>query len=640
MADPLDNLPAPEIICEPVQPEAALAFWAWKAAMPYHEVQKLAFSARDRAFYTAGLAAQDMVQTVKDALGEALKNGETLKDFQERIAEVLAITGWQGRRLETIFRNNLQTAYSAGRYAKLQEVKKIRPYWQYITVGDEKVRPSHAILSGKVFPADHEFWEENYPPNGHRCRCGVRSLSARQMTKEGLEPETKMPGPGMYVDKQNGDWETYVAKPGADVGWQSNPGKTWLSDPTAGLPGVKPQKEILTQKKLGEQISNLEARIKAESDSQALAALEAQKARLQEILDKRRQTAEKKKLVREQKRLEAELAGLEVKTYSGIWQQDITTADWLAKSASIQAKKDYFQDKLQDSGLPEAELQKFTQLLQELDEFAVEGKRYHDVQSALDKVRNNLTALKNGGVIPEDDPFSAERKAAALWAKNPQEADDALREVCGQVWQNASPAEREAIYEYTRGSGSFNRPLRGYEGSWYTSKGIGKVDLNYEGRAEAIRHLTSLINKSSYTTDIWLQRGLESTRGAAAFLGISEKDLQKWTQSQLEKALLRERITEDAFASCGSAKGKGFSGYIFNIYCPKGTRMMYAEPFSHYGDGAKLTWDGKTKQSNFGSEDETIIQRGTTFKIIRVEKRSGNTYFDLEVVDQIGEGAE
>jgi hypothetical protein len=37
---------------------------------------------------------------------------------------------------------------------------------------------------------------------------------------------------------------------------------------------------------------------------------------------------------------------------------------------------------------------------------------------------------------------------------------------------------------------------------------------------------------------------------------------------------------------------------------------------------------------DFGHEDETIIQRGTTFKIIKVEKKGGNTYFDLVVVSQ------
>jgi hypothetical protein len=97
--------------------------------------------------------------------------------------------------------------------------------------------------------------------------------------------------------------------------------------------------------------------------------------------------------------------------------------------------------------------------------------------------------------------------------------------------------------------------------------------------------------------------------------------------------------TDYGFASCGSSKGKGFSGYIFNIYCPKGTKMMYAEPFSHYGDGDKIRWDslhldGISKQPSFGHEDETIIQRGTTFRVKKVEKKGANVYFDIEVVKQ------
>jgi hypothetical protein len=57
-----------------------------------------------------------------------------------------------------------------------------------------------------------------------------------------------------------------------------------------------------------------------------------------------------------------------------------------------------------------------------------------------------------------------------------------------------------------------------------------------------------------------------------------------------------------------------------------------------YGRGAELKWDGITKQAGFGHEDETIIQHGMTFKIVKVEKKGGNTYFDLEVISQITGG--
>jgi SPP1 gp7 family putative phage head morphogenesis protein len=221
------DLPDAEIIAAPVQPEAAIAFWAWKSAMSYGEAKKLADGAKERAFYVTALSEHDAVQGVKDALRKALEEGETLKDFQARIADVIASQGWRGDRIETIFRNNLQTAYMAGRYAKMQEVKEARPYWEYITVGDERVRPSHAVIGGIVYHADHEFWAENYPPNGHKCRCGVRTLSARQVEKEGLDVQTDMPGDSMWTDPKTG-MEYHVARPGADDGWRNNPGKTWL----------------------------------------------------------------------------------------------------------------------------------------------------------------------------------------------------------------------------------------------------------------------------------------------------------------------------------------------------------------------------------------------------------------------------
>lgn len=221
------DLPEAEIIAMPVRPEAAIAFWQWKSALPYDAVKGLDEGALVRAFYVAGLSEHDAVQTVKDALQAALENGETLADFKARCLDVIESQGWHDRRVETIFRNNMQTAYAAGRYAKMQEVKKARPYWQYIIVDDDRTRPTHAILADLVFPADHEFWTENYPPNGHNCRCGVRTLSARQVEREGLDVETEMPGDGMYTDPENG-MEYHVARPGADDGWRGNPGKDWL----------------------------------------------------------------------------------------------------------------------------------------------------------------------------------------------------------------------------------------------------------------------------------------------------------------------------------------------------------------------------------------------------------------------------
>ena len=83
----------------------------------------------------------------------------------------------------------------------------------------------------------------------------------------------------------------------------------------------------------------------------------------------------------------------------------------------------------------------------------------------------------------------------------------------------------------------------------------------------------------------------------------------------------------------------GFSGdVICNIYAPKGTHMIYAEPFSYFTGAEydtsdpKRLWDGSTKQSGFGYESEMIIQRGAYYRITKIEKSGYTTFIDMEVV--------
>lgn len=222
------TLDDPELIAEPVQPDAAIKFWQERAKLTWDQAKGLADGAKARAFYVTGLYQQDLVQLVSDGIEAALTNGETLPQFKARILQAIESQGWHGHRVENIFRTNMQSAYSAGRYKKMQAVKKSRPYWQYLAVMDKRVRPSHAVLHGKVYPADHEFWGSNYPPNGFRCRCSVVTLSERQVKAQGLTVETDMPKADVWTDPKTG-MEYHVQFPGADRGWRNNPGRDWVA---------------------------------------------------------------------------------------------------------------------------------------------------------------------------------------------------------------------------------------------------------------------------------------------------------------------------------------------------------------------------------------------------------------------------
>lgn len=127
-------------------------------------------------------------------------------------------------------------------------------------------------------------------------------------------------------------------------------------------------------------------------------------------------------------------------------------------------------------------------------------------------------------------------------------------------------------------------------------------------------------------------------RGASIknWKGVIGQDFANMSTAELQSLVGKEGI-ETAFSSCGSAKGKGFASedVILNIYCPKGTKMSYAQPYSYYGDmGSGGIWDGVYSKGSLGYEQEMIIQRNTTFRIAKVEYTNGKFYFDVEVVAQ------
>lgn len=232
------------------------------------------------------------------------------------------------------------------------------------------------------------------------------------------------------------------------------------------------------------------------------------------------------------------------------------------------------------------------------------------------------TSVKSTSSQFGDDAYSQKRKDAAMWAQDTEEADKRLRGKCGEVWRGASSQERGAIYGYTQSYCNINEPLRGLT---Y----CGSATKKAEG-LRRIPHIESIIDRSSYDFDMWLQRG-------DGMVALKKFGLTNWsnpTDADI-MALLGAEGVEGAFWSAGVAKGKGFSGdIIFNIYAPKGTKAMYCESFSAYGHGKGKNWDGIAGQFSYGYESEILIQRGTKFKITKIEKSGGTWYIDVDIIEQ------
>ena len=166
------------------------------------------------AFTVAKMMDADMLAEVKDAIEAAQRNGTAFADFKKRLKPYLMAKGWWGeqvmtdpldsepklvqlgstRRLKTIFNTNMQTAFAAGQWQRIQANKKALPYLRYNHSAAGHPRDSHKRYYGLVLPVDHDIWKVIFPPNGYGCKCSVSALTRRQAEREGIsgEPDVDM----------------------------------------------------------------------------------------------------------------------------------------------------------------------------------------------------------------------------------------------------------------------------------------------------------------------------------------------------------------------------------------------------------------------------------------------------------------
>ena len=148
------------------------------------------------AFTLAGAADVRLVEKIRDALAEAAKTGETKDQFElavKKITDDAGVAELSSFTLDTAFNTAMQRAYSLGRYEQMQDpaTKGVLPFWQYWTVGDDRVRPEHAVLDQFTARADDPVWMKIYPPNGFNCRCSVvpvMEAEALKADKDANEP--------------------------------------------------------------------------------------------------------------------------------------------------------------------------------------------------------------------------------------------------------------------------------------------------------------------------------------------------------------------------------------------------------------------------------------------------------------------
>lgn len=581
---------------------------------------------------------KDIIYNIKQTVGVGLMNGDRYTTMARRIAESL---DGDYKKAIRIARTETHRVREAGNIdaavAVDQELQngtsEMRMVKIWKSMKDERVRPQQRRKTKKGWVTKMG----KSPPN-HMVMDG-QTVLANELFDLGGGVKAMAPGQSgnaaddincrCYVSYEMMDDDTYFKRTGKHF-------------------GVTPEaKALKREKQLLDELDSLKDGQESERASEIEAELAAARLDLMKArgIDPEKQKREIEDLRKRIEELQSSTGDTKVslqkkvrdydreqlkKAYSEVVHLGDETTEWL-----IDFHRDDTVQEFMDELIGTSEGRSLFK--QKLRELAVTTEDTGDIarmQKLLAQKEAELAEIvKRYGLerkAPTISGFSQERKDAAYWFKGTnatKRADRLLRSDTGKLWRSATSAERQAAYDYTRSASMFNDPLRGF-----SRRGSEKYK-------DATKQLTNLIDRNPSKADMWLQRGVRGRSGISGFLDVDESVLDA-SEGEIRQLLLGKVVTDEAFVSASGAKGKGFDGgLVMNIFAPKGTKFIYTEPFSAAAEGQVgekgIRWDGMSTQSRFSSEFEVLLQRGTRFKITKVEKRGDKLYIDVDVVGQI-----
>jgi len=186
---------------------------------------KVGFSYKDvwheehaTAFTVAKAMQLDVLADLHTAVVDAMEKGQSFESFKKNIAPVLQEKGWWGkkemtdlltgetvnaqlgsdRRLKTIYRVNMRSAYQKGQYERTME-SDLHPYLMYRIGPSIHHREDHKSWDGLILPKDDPWWDSHFPPNGWGCKCYTRAVTEarkKQYEENGIPTAPRLDGTG------------------------------------------------------------------------------------------------------------------------------------------------------------------------------------------------------------------------------------------------------------------------------------------------------------------------------------------------------------------------------------------------------------------------------------------------------------
>lgn len=142
---------------------------------------------------------------VRDAVKDAVESGLPPRSAVAHFFTSSGLSAGNPHRLKSIVRTQMQLVFNGAAKAEYEAegIRDILWGYEYITVGDERVREEHAVLDGVKLPKDDPFWNRFWPPNGWNCRCQAVPIFAEEEAVS--PPPDAEPDQGFGFDPSNID---------------------------------------------------------------------------------------------------------------------------------------------------------------------------------------------------------------------------------------------------------------------------------------------------------------------------------------------------------------------------------------------------------------------------------------------------
>jgi SPP1 gp7 family putative phage head morphogenesis protein len=185
---------APEGVIFPIIEEAARLL-SEKNVVRREEFYAMDDAARSKAFTVANVDAEETLAKVRDGISENIREGADYETFRENILkEVDEGTFLSEAHLETVYRTNIQTAFSDGQMNVLRHpfIRNGFPYAAYDAIDDDRVRHNHIALEKlgiegtNIYRIDDPVFQLFRPSWDFNCRCSWNPMTVRMAAEKGV----------------------------------------------------------------------------------------------------------------------------------------------------------------------------------------------------------------------------------------------------------------------------------------------------------------------------------------------------------------------------------------------------------------------------------------------------------------------